>query len=88
MSEVETKRIIKQVPDLPNPPDVWEARLNQTKKNRQRVVDAYRQQGMPLPPSLEAGWGLGDDGDGGTGGAAGPRRLRWNRETKQMEPQE
>lgn len=43
MSEPEAKRILGQVPDPTNPPEVWKARLQETRKNIKRVAERRRE---------------------------------------------
>jgi hypothetical protein len=42
MSEKEAERIMKQIPDVVNPPSVWKARMKQTKKNVERLLRAQK----------------------------------------------
>ena len=53
MSEVEAKRIMKQVPDVTNPPKVWMARWTQTKKNlamlRKKRIEIMEASGIRVP---------------------------------------
>ncbi len=53
MSEVEAKRIMKQVPDITDPPIRWEAKWRQSKKNleflQNRRLEILRQSGIRVP---------------------------------------
>ena len=44
MSEVEAKRIMKEIPDITNPPSVFNARLKMTRKNRQVLLEKRKKQ--------------------------------------------
>jgi|DEB0MinimDraft_3_1074331.scaffolds.fasta_scaffold02030_5 hypothetical protein len=43
MSEPESQRIREQIPEPHNPPEVWEARLQQTRKNAKFLADRRRE---------------------------------------------
>lgn len=53
MSEVEAKRIMKQVPDITDPPARWQAKWEQSKKNleflQKRRLEILRQSGVRVP---------------------------------------
>lgn len=55
MSEIEANRILKQVPDVNNPPSVWQARWNQSLKNIEflqiRRNEILRKSGIKAPGS-------------------------------------
>ena len=56
MSEPEAKRIMKQIPDVNNPPSVWKARHKQSIKNlvmlRKRKLEVLAQSGMIVPGGI------------------------------------
>jgi len=53
MSEVEAKRIMKQVPDITDPPARWQAKWEQSKKNlemlQKRRLEILQQSGLRVP---------------------------------------
>ena len=53
MSEPEAKRIMKQIPDVTDPPSVWQAKWNQTRKNlfnvRKRRLEVMERSGIKIP---------------------------------------
>jgi len=55
MSEVEARRIMKQVPDVDDPPTVWAAKWSQSKKNlatlQRRRLEVLEQSGLRVPQS-------------------------------------
>jgi len=57
MSEVEAKRIMKQVPDITDPPTRWQAKWIQSKKNleflQQRRLEVLGQSGMRVPTGVQ-----------------------------------
>jgi len=57
MSEPEAKRIMKQVPDVNDPPSVWKAKWNQSKRNvavlREKRLEIMRKSGIKTPESKE-----------------------------------
>lgn len=56
MSEVEAKRIMKEIPDRNDPPSVWKAKWEQTVKNKQRLEEEYlkvlEQSGLKAPKNI------------------------------------
>lgn len=58
MSEVEAKRIMKQIPDITDPPTRWLAKWRQTKRNlefiQRRRTQVLRQSGLRPPQGKEA----------------------------------
>ena len=59
MSEVEAKRIMKQIPDITDPPARWKAKWDETKKNleaiQKRQEEVLRQSGMRVPEGDKGG---------------------------------
>lgn len=57
MSEVEAKRIMKQIPDVNDPPSVWKAKWNQSRRNiavlRKKRLEVMRKSGIKTPKSTE-----------------------------------
>jgi len=55
MSEVEARRIMKQVPDVDDPPTVWAAKWSQSKKNlemlQRRRLEVLKQSNLKVPQS-------------------------------------
>jgi len=53
MSEVEAERIMKQIPDITDPPARWQAKWEQTKKNleflQKRRMEILQQSGLRVP---------------------------------------
>jgi len=53
MSEPEAKRIMKQVPDVNDPPSVWKAKWNQSRRNvavlRKKRLEVMRKSGIKTP---------------------------------------
>jgi len=53
MSEVEAERIMKQIPDITDPPTRWKAKWEQSKKNleflQKRRLEILRQSGLRVP---------------------------------------
>jgi hypothetical protein len=58
MSEVEAERIMKQVPDITDPPTRWRAKWQQSKKNlemlQKRRMEILGQSGLRVPSSTKA----------------------------------
>lgn len=71
MSEVEAKRIMKQVPDITDPPARWKAKWEQSKKNlvflQKRRAEILEQSGLRAPGEAEQRIKvLGPNGEVGT----------------------
>lgn len=69
MSEPEAARILRQVPDLNNPPDVFMARLELTEENRKFLLDKQKELATGKKPATAPA---------AVAAPAGPRRIRYD----------